>query len=566
MLGFARRLTLRQRLVALVAVAIVPAVLALTYFIVAFHQQREREIRAEAVQTSQIVALEMERIVTGAGAVLETLVFAPAVRTFSPNCPAYLAEIVAKLPQLSGFAVADPQGSVRCAAGVIAGDAVPAETWFAAARREGGLAVGEYTKGPNGAPAYLPVALRASDDPQAPVLVTGIDLDWFGARVRERNFAPGSTLAIADRNGVLLAHEPDPERYVGTSVAEHQLPLVNARRPGTAVITGADGVERIIGFQPPSATGIGLYVAVGISTEVALAPVYASTWRILTLLGAGTVAACLVAWTLGDRLVRQPIRRILATIARWRAGDESARTGLGTDGSELSALAWSIDEYLDSLVAARNERAAAEQRRTLLLREMNHRIKNTLAAVQAIANQTFKDRAPPESLRAFGSRLSAMAAAHDLLVAANWESADLRETVVAALEPFGSDRRRFILEGPPVPITARAALALSMALHELCTNAAKYGALSTPAGQVTIRWRLAPGEDGERFHLTWAERGGPPVDAPERKGFGSRLIETALASELSATAGLRFAADGAEFVLDADATRVVAGRQVEDTA
>ena len=112
---------------------------------------------------------------------------------------------------------------------------------------------------------------------------------------------------------------------------------------------------------------------------------------------------------------------------------------------------------------------------------MNHRIKNILAAVQAIANQTFKDRATPDSLRAFGSRLTAMAAAHDLLVSENWESADLHETVTAALNPFGIDRGpRFALEGPPMQITAKAALALSMALHELCTNAAKYGALSLP--------------------------------------------------------------------------------------
>ena len=152
-----------------------------------------------------------------------------------------------------------------------------------------------------------------------------------------------------------------------------------------------------------------------------------------------------------------------------------------------------------------------------------------------------------------------MAAAHDLLVTENWESADLRETLAAALDPFGSDvRGRFQLEGPPVQITAKAALALSMALHELCTNAAKYGALTTAEGQVAIRWRLATGEEGGRLQLSWTERGGPPVTPPEHAGFGTRLIRTALASELGATAELTFAEAGVEFVLDADAALVLA--------
>ena len=196
---------------------------------------------------------------------------------------------------------------------------------------------------------------------------------------------------------------------------------------------------------------------------------------------------------------------------------------------------------MDNLALVRGERAAAEERRSLLLREMNHRIKNVLAAVQAIANQTFKDRATPDSIRTFGSRLAAMAAAHDLLVTEQWESADLHQTVTAALAPFGSDRRRrFVIDGPPAQISARAALSMSMALHELCTNAAKYGALSTPAGLVSVRWWLAEAEPGPRFCFTWTESGGPPVAAPERAGFGTRLIETALASELSGSARLEY--------------------------
>ena len=563
----ARRLTLTQRLLALVAVAVLPAAVALAYFIGAIHKEREREARDVAVRTSQLAALEMERIVTGAKGILEALAIAPSVRV--GNCNEYLGEAAARLPHLHGFAVADPGGTVRCSAGMAFGpEGLAAAPWFAAWQGGDAFVVGEYTGGRPDEAAYLPVALRVEIGGRPLVMVTGIDLGWLGARLRERNLAKGSALAVADRNGVLIAREPDPARFVGRSIT--LLPLVHAAAPGAIEITAADGSRRILGFQPPAATGIGLYVGAGFSAREVFAPIYASTWRSLALAGLGALAAFLVAWLIGDRLLRQPIRRILDTIASWRSGDETARTGIPADGSELSSLAASIDEHMDNLVAVRAARAAAEERRTLLLREMNHRIKNILAAVQAIANQTFKDRATADSLRAFGSRLAAMAAAHDLLVSETWESADLHETVSAALNPFGIDREpRFTLEGPELQITAKTALALSMALHELCTNAAKYGALSSPAGQVAVRWRLAPGEGGTRFRFTWTESGGPPVSVPSHRGFGTRLIQATLASELAATAELEFAEPGLRLTVDADAATVLADDPpplAEDTA
>jgi two-component sensor histidine kinase len=546
-------MTLRQRLLAIVAVAMLPASLGLPYLIADGHHQREREIHDQALRTSQIVALEMERIVAGAEAVLRTLAVTPAVRR--PDCSDYLALVDANLPQLAGFAVTRLDGTKVCATGAIGDDPVGDQAWFTEALGRGGFAVGTYTAGPGG--AYLPVAIATEEAPPR-VLVTAIDLGWLGARLRERNLARGSALAIADRNGVLIAREPESERFVGRSISPEFLTLVEAERPGTLELTSSDGTRRIVGYQPPAATGTGLYVGAGISRQAAFAPIYAATWRTLALAGLGALAACLLAWFVGDRLFRQPIGRLLATVASWRAGDETARTGIATDGSELSELAAAIDEYMDNLTRARGERAAAEERRGLLLREMNHRIKNVLAAVQAIANQTFKDRATPDSMRSFGSRLQAMAAAHDLLLNENWESADLHATVGAALAPFGSDqRRRFVIDGPPAQVTARAALSLSMALHELCTNAAKYGALSTPAGQVAVRWWLADADGGRRFCLVWSESGGPPVKAPAHSGFGTRLIETALASELSGTARIDYAKAGVTVTLDADAAEVL---------
>ena len=563
MWGVTPRLTLRHRVVATVAVAIIPAVVALPYFIASIHETREREVRDMAVRASQLAALEMERIVTGARGILETLTFAPAVRDFeSKACSDYLAEVAPRLPQFDGLAIADLDGKVRCIAGLdppLGG--VRGADWFRDAVKRDAFVVGTYTAPPAPAAAYLPVALPIDSDGQlAAVIMAALDVHWLAARLGERSFAQGSALAIADRNGILLAREPDSELYIGTRVSDRTMPYVKARVPGAVELVGIDGVTRIVGYQPPAATKTGLYIGAGTAKQEAFAPIYRSTWQSIGLAAAGAVAVCLIAWRVGDRLFRKPIHRILATINSWRKGDETARTGIlrGDTGSELSELAESIDRYMDEVAAARAERASAEEHRTLLLHEMNHRIKNILAAVQAVANQTFKDKATPESLAAFGSRLQAMAATQNLLVSENWESVDLGSALEAVIAPFDHDRHLIDLDGPPLRISARAALALSMAVHELCTNAAKYGALSSPEGRVAVRWSLEGEGAQARFRLRWTESGGPAVRTPERTGFGSQLIKAALASELAGKAELRYPHGGARFLLDADPARVLA--------
>ncbi|MBF9235289.1 PAS domain S-box protein [Microvirga sp. BT350] len=178
------------------------------------------------------------------------------------------------------------------------------------------------------------------------------------------------------------------------------------------------------------------------------------------------------------------------------------------------------------------ERRRGEEHRRILIGELNHRVKNTLAKVQAIASQTLRNAASVEEARmSFETRLIALAKAHDLLTRESWESADLTDIVRDALELYAG-ANRFRIDGPVVRLGPEPALAIAMALHELSTNAAKYGALSRDDGCIDIVWRLKGDADGRRLSLRWAERGGPPVVPPQRKGFGSRLLERALAQEL----------------------------------
>ena len=175
-----------------------------------------------------------------------------------------------------------------------------------------------------------------------------------------------------------------------------------------------------------------------------------------------------------------------------------------------------------------SERKRAEEHRELLIQELNHRVKNTLAAVQSIATQTLRNaKSTAEARTAFDSRLMALAKAHDVLTLERWAGADLRKVVADFIAAYSADGRapRFRINGPDLLLRPQSALALAMALHELATNAIKHGALSNGTGAVEIDWRVSRGER-QRFNLRWVESGGPPVNKPGRRGFGSRLIDS----------------------------------------
>ncbi|MGY2050979.1 sensor histidine kinase [Methylobacterium sp. JK268] len=198
-------------------------------------------------------------------------------------------------------------------------------------------------------------------------------------------------------------------------------------------------------------------------------------------------------------------------------------------------------------------RKRAEDHLRLLLHELNHRVKNTLATVQSIAMQSLRRLRGHEAEAArdaFAARLIALARAHDVLTRESWEGADLAEVVAGAVAPLDGPQgrhARFAVAGPPLRLPPRMALSVAMALHELGTNAVKYGALSTAEGRVSIRWSVAD----DALTLVWRESDGPPVTPPERKGFGSRLIGQSLARELAGAVTLDYAPTGVVCTIEA---------------
>nr|WP_304502903.1 HWE histidine kinase domain-containing protein [Caldovatus aquaticus] len=271
--------------------------------------------------------------------------------------------------------------------------------------------------------------------------------------------------------------------------------------------------------------------------------------------------------------VEAAFRRALAEAAPFRAECRIRRAGDGevrwleATGAPHRGPDGRV-KYL-GVVADITERRRAEEHLRLVAGELNHRVKNTLAAVQSIAAQTL--RWPPgevpaaETARAaFEARLLALARSHELLTREGWSGADLAELAARALAPHaggpqarGADHPRVTIAGPPVRLSPRSAIPIAMALHELATNAARHGALSVPQGRVAVRWTVAPpasaragagrkgGGEAPVLTLHWEESGGPPLPGPPaRRGFGTRLLERGLAMELRGTVRLDFAREG----------------------
>lgn len=193
-------------------------------------------------------------------------------------------------------------------------------------------------------------------------------------------------------------------------------------------------------------------------------------------------------------------------------------------------------------------RKATEAHQKLLINELSHRAKNLLAIIQSIAQQTFRGEEPISALLSrFEGRLGALSAAHGILTKEKWESVPLRRLVCDTFTAVRTDDDNFTLEGPDLLLPPKVAVSLAMAVHELATNATKYGSLSQEGGSVSIKWS----SDGERLRLDWKEHGGPPVSQPTKRGFGTRMIERGLAAELGGTVRIHYENDGVRCEVDA---------------
>jgi two-component sensor histidine kinase len=203
------------------------------------------------------------------------------------------------------------------------------------------------------------------------------------------------------------------------------------------------------------------------------------------------------------------------------------------------------------------ERQRTHERQSLLIRELHHRVKNTLATVQGLLGATARSTQSIDAFyHSFSSRIVSLANTHTLLTEDYWQTASLHEILKAELSPYDNQRaQRLVLDGPMVELSADLAVPTGMAIHELTTNAAKYGALSVPQGQVEVMWDVVTQSEQQSLRLEWIERGGPPVEKPQRKGFGSTLLQRVLATQCNADIRFEFEREGLRFCMDAPLIR-----------
>lgn len=236
--------------------------------------------------------------------------------------------------------------------------------------------------------------------------------------------------------------------------------------------------------------------------------------------------------------------RVVLTRQPERFEHRSAALGRFYEGY---AFALPEDSRIGVLFMDVSTRKEGELHLKLMVDELNHRVKNTLAVVQSIAQLTFKENTVTrDATRAFLGRLTSLAVAHNLLTRTHWEKASLQEVVQGAMAgcSSGSDDDRHRIDGPRVILSPTQCISLSMAIHELCMNAMKYGALSGEHGSVEISWQVLHVSGRERLKLVWREHDGPPVAAAIHRGFGSTMVEQALAYELGGTASIEFPRTG----------------------
>jgi PAS domain S-box-containing protein len=228
---------------------------------------------------------------------------------------------------------------------------------------------------------------------------------------------------------------------------------------------------------------------------------------------------------------------------RWIARRGEAVRESTNDVVRLAGVIYDITDRHEAEEAL----AAHARHQVLLINELNHRVKNTLAIVQGLAQQTFKGSTPPaEAREAFDARLAALAAAHNLLTTRNWEPTSLRDAIQTSVAATAGERaKRVQVSGPDIMLAPQTAVSVSMAIHELCTNAIKYGALSNDDGQVRVDWSVDEADrETPTMRMNWTERDGPAVSEPTSRGFGSRMIERGVASELRGSAQIQFKPEG----------------------
>lgn len=489
-----KSLSLRVRLAVLVAGTMLPLIGFAAATIYQHFLQDQREAFGRVLQFTRGIQLVLDREMQGIVSGLTVLANSETLTHgnfagFGERARTFLQEF----PGAPSISVGDRDGDQLYNTSRAVGTPLPRRT-----ERPGRLSVFDTRK-----PVFSPLFIGSVS--KMPIVTVTVPVIRNGKVIYDLSFdppleifqriieqqKPGDdwTVSIFDQTGVNFARVPDPTRTVGQRASPTLYAVMFSAKEGQARTVSLENVPLLTAFARSDISG--WIAAAGIAQSTLTAPAL-RTFVLTAVIG---TLLLIIGLAFAIRMAAQVLR--------------------------------------------------AETLHNLLIDELNHRVKNTLATVQSLSSQTFRSSSDDEAREKFGGRLASLGRAHNILSAQKWEGADIGDVVADAISPFEVQAaRRVRIHGPAAWLSARSAVMLSMVLHELATNAAKYGALSTPAGSVSVTWQAASSANDTHLTLTWRETGGPEVAKPDRSGFGTTLIERGFAEQVGGEAALSFEPGG----------------------
>ncbi|WP_372617491.1 sensor histidine kinase [Falsiroseomonas sp.] len=507
------------------------AALLAVRFVAAETERFERAVR----DSTFAAALAVERDLSASIAVLRALATSQALQ--SGNLAAFHEQARAVRDVLGANVILrSPRGRQLVSTFYAWGETLPARSsllpWDPQVLSSGQPVVtGHYVGITGGVHSYAIVVPVKRDGEIAWLLHASFDTRRLRDILLAARVPEGAQVAILDSQRVILARRELHEQAVGGTAevpreTDDETVWRRTSRSGQEVFAA---LRRL-----PSA---GWYVGVGVPVATVLVPLRGALWTAAAAGGALLALALAGAWFFGRHLAR--------TIGALTAYGEALEGGQPATPPESAVR--EVNEVGDAL-------AAAATRHKLMLHELNHRVRNTLAMVDALVRLTARHaKGVPDYEARLSERIRALAQTHVLLAGTHGAGAALAEVLRSELAAHDTGRAgRLRLDGPPVTLAARQAASFGMLVHELTTNATKYGALSRSEGRIAVAWRVEPPATGDglpQLVLDWVESGGPPVMPPRRRGFGTALIERALARDLGATVTADYAPEGLRFRL-----------------
>jgi two-component sensor histidine kinase len=525
---------LRVRLFLLVLIAVVPAIAIQIYTEIDLRRERAADVHEQALRHARVVAAGTLEILAGSRQLLVALSHLADVQSLDPErCEETLGNLLAQVPAYTTIGAATREGMLVCS-----GWKNPAEpvnirdrSYFRDALLTNGFAVGDYAIGHTTGTPTLHVAHPINRGAETiGVLVAGLDLHWLEQHFRRPQLPPGAVLMIADHQGTILAALPsDGGRRAGQKLPSAHRAYIFGDQERTVELVDLDGLERVFGYVPINYPPAGLAVAVGLDKGMALATIEWAMLRGFALILFGLVMGLIAAGIVARHFVRRPLGSLLDATRCWQHGDYSARAGLADHSSEIGQLGQAFDEMAERL-------QREFRQKDLLLREVNHRVMNSLqllSSVLALQRRRIADPTARDQFEQARRRVQGLALVHRRLYRRDATdvvdfSRFLRELCGEIARTLGSDERPLdvAVAAERIQIETDKVIPLALIVYELLTNAFKYARPASGAPRLQIAAAL---EAEGRLILTVADNGpGLPSDFEERAGLGMKLVQTLL--------------------------------------